>query len=343
MMKKYIRFCIGCLALGTLLFTFNSCTSNDDAPVTSNLTITQTLLTESNLSTLSQALELAGLSSQLNGTLFYTLLAPDNAAFTRFFNENGYTNGLSDFDTPDEVAILRQLLLYHVSEGSVRAENYLAVGAAFFNTLSVESPNGGQLSMFFNTINVNTITFNGGSSNDGASVTRSNIPASNGTIHVINEVMSLPTVNNLVVANIGLSSLVEALTRSDQPDFPGVLAGDTDSPFTVFAPSNDAFTDLINSNSDWNSVDDIPTDLLTSVLEHHVIPVNNIVSSTISNGQVSPATLEGDTLTFSVSGGVITIEDGSGNSGIEITVANIQAANGVIHVIRKVLIPDTTN
>jgi uncharacterized surface protein with fasciclin (FAS1) repeats len=339
-MKKYIRLFARYLAISILLLTVNSCNSDDDGPVTSDLTITQTLLIETELSTLLEALDLAGLAADLNGTLFYTLLAPDNAAFSRFFNANGFPNGLSDFDTPDEVALLRQILLYHVSEGSVRAENYLSVGAAFFNTLSVESPNGGRLSMFFNTLNSNDITFNGGSTNGGAIVTRGNIPASNGTIHIIDEVMPLPTVTSLTVANIGLTSLVAALTRSDQPDFAGILAGTTDSPFTVFAPTNDAFTDLINSNNDWNSLEDIPTELLTDVLQHHVIAANNIVSSEITNGLVSPATLEGDTLTFSVVGDIINIQDGAGNNGIQIAVANIQASNGVIHVISGVMLPD---
>ncbi|WP_340199236.1 fasciclin domain-containing protein [Ascidiimonas sp. W6] len=343
MMKKIVHFSLSCIAAFAIILTTNSCSSDDEGPVTSNLTITQTLLVESNLSTLSQAIELAGLSSDLNGTLFFTLLAPDDAAFSRFFNANGFPNGLSDFDTPDEVALLRQILLYHVSEGSVRAEGFLNVGAAFFNTLSVESPNGARLSMFFNTINSSDITLNGGESNGGAVVTRTNIPASNGTIHVVDEVIALPTITSLAVANIGLTSLVAALTRSDQPDFAGILAGTTDSPFTVFAPTNDAFTALINSNSEWNSLEDIPTELLTSVLQHHVIAGNNIVSSAISNGLVSPATLEGDTLTFSVVGDIITIEDGSGVDNIQIVVANIQTSNGVIHVIENVLIPDTTN
>ncbi|XLS28176.1 fasciclin domain-containing protein [Flavobacteriaceae bacterium M23B6Z8] len=343
MMKKIFRLSVGFLAAFTLITFSNSCSSDDDGPVTSNLTITQTVVNETNLSTLSQALELAGLSADLNGTLFFTLLAPDDDAFARFFNENGFTNGLSDFDTPDEVELLRNILLYHVSEGSVRAEGFLNVGAAFFNTLSLDSPNGARLSMFFNTIGTNDIILNGGEENNGATVTRNNLAASNGTIHIIDEVISLPTVTNLAVANIGLTSLVEALTRADQPDFAGILAGTTDSPFTVFAPSNDAFTTLINSNNEWNGLEDIPQELLTSVLQHHVIAGNNIASSNIQDGQVSPATLEGDPLTFTVSGNTITIEDGSGNGNIEILVANIQATNGIIHVVENVLIPNTEN
>lgn len=343
MMKKFFRLSVSCLAAFALITFTNSCSSDDDGVVTSNLTITQTVLADSDLSTLSQALELAGLSANLDGTLFFTLLAPDNDAFSRFFNENGFTNGLSDFDTPDEVELLRNVLLYHASEGSVRAEGFINVGAAFFNTLSLDSPNGARLSMFFNTVGTNDIILNGGADNNGAIVTQNNITASNGTIHKIDEVIALPTITNLAVANIGLTSLVQALTRSDQPDFASILAGTTDSPFTVFAPSNDAFTILINSNDDWNGLGDIPQGLLTSVLQHHVIAENNITSTNIQDGQVSPATLEGDALTFSVSGSTITIEDGSGNTDIEVLVANIQASNGIIHVIENVLIPNTDN
>ncbi|MDP5062152.1 MAG: fasciclin domain-containing protein, partial [Maribacter sp.] len=107
------------------------------------------------------------------------------------------------------------------------------------------------------------------------------------------------------------------------------------APFTVFAPTNEAFANLAA----------IPSgEVLTAVLNHHVIAGANIVSGDLSDGLVSPGTLEGDTLTFAIdSDGNVTITDGSGNSGIGIIAVDVQANNGVIHAVDTVMIPDTTN
>ncbi len=68
------------------------------------------------------------------------------------------------------------------------------------------------------------------------------------------------------------------------------------------------------------------------------------MSGDLSNGLTSPATLEGDTLTFTIDGdNNVTITDGSGNSEIGIIAVDVQANNGVIHAIDTVMIPNTSN
>src|SRR5690606_9510179 len=100
------------------------------------------------------------------------------------------------------------------------------------------------LSMFINTSS--GVLINGGLSNNGAAVVTADVVASNGVIHIVNGVIALPTVTNHAIANAEFSVLVQALTRSDQPDFAGILSGYANSPFTVFAPDNAAFLSLLD-------------------------------------------------------------------------------------------------
>ena len=98
----------------------------------------------------------------------------------------------------------------------------------------------------------------------------------------------------------------------------------------------------MNTNDAWNFLSDIDENLLSDVVSHHVLN-GNTRSSDITADQMAP-TLEGDEITFVSVAGTIEITDGSGNTGAVIEVTDIQASNGVIHVIsNNVLIPETTN
>ncbi|EIM77174.1 fasciclin repeat-containing protein [Nitritalea halalkaliphila LW7] len=88
-----------------------------------------------------------------------------------------------------------------------------------------------------------------------------------------------------------VSILVQALQAAD---LVGALQGP--GPFTVFAPTNAAFENLLASNPDWSSLSDIPTDLLTSVLTFHVVE-GRIAAATLSEGTMLE-TLNGEQLTI---------------------------------------------
>ncbi|SHJ84193.1 fasciclin domain-containing protein [Pseudozobellia thermophila] len=240
----------------------------------------------------------------------FTVLAPVNDAFTAFDNPNG-----NDLDA---------ILSNHVIAGASLAAADLSNGYA--NTAATNG-DGDNLSIY---INVDDgVQFNGQSS-----VAISDVVATNGIIHAVDAVIDLPTVVTFAVADSeNFSSLVGALTSEGQPDFVSVLSSTTDNaPFTVFAPINSAFA----------SLEEVPEgEALTAVLNHHVIAEANIVSGDLSDGLVSPATLEGDTLTFNEADGTFTITDGAGNMGTGIVKADVQAINGVIHAVDQVLIPST--
>lgn len=246
----------------------------------------------------------------------FTVFAPDNNAFTGFTNPN--SNDLN--------AILANHVIIGTSAVSTSLSNSYVNTAAEYET-------GAPLSMYINTDD--GVTLNGISS-----VTIADIVATNGIIHIVDTVIDLPTVVTFAVADPNFTTLVQALTElTPSVDFVSILSaqdGSGSSPFTVFAPTNAAFAALPSIPAE---VDLIP------ILQHHVLAGVNVRSSVLTDG-IMPTTLEGDAITINLPGtgdNIADITDGSGNTGIGIDAVDIQAINGVIHVIDGVLIPDTTN
>ena len=98
-----------------------------------------------------------------------------------------------------------------------------------------------------------------------------------------------------------------------------------EGPFTVFAPSDAAFTEA------GISLDDLDADTLANILTYHVVS-GKVMSTDLSNGMMATA-LNGGTLVFSISEGNVSV------NGANVILANVPVSNGVIHVINKVMIP----
>jgi transforming growth factor-beta-induced protein len=129
----------------------------------------------------------------------------------------------------------------------------------------------------------------------------------------------------LAQGNGNLSLLVSALSRF--PDLVSTLNGS--GSFTVFAPTNDAFTALLSAVGQ-TSLDDIPDDVLRDVLQYHVL-ATAVQSSQLTNGNV--ATVGGENITVSITSGVRL------NNTVNVVAANVLATNGVVHVVDAVLVP----
>ena len=182
----------------------------------------------------------------------------------------------------------------------------------------------------------------------GKNITLSDVTLKNGVVvmficnhcpfvvHVIDQVILVPNVVATAVANPNFSILVAALTdeRLAKADFANTLSGD--GPFTIFAPTNEAFTALLASNEEWNGLADIPAETLEAVLKYHVIVGDNINASEITDG-AKPTTFEGNTFVINTTDGVV-ITDVAGKES-NVILADVQASNGVIHAIDRVLIP----
>lgn len=322
---KTIKFkLIALLALVT--FVGISCDNDDDDDTQQPQTIAAIAKSNPNLSSLVAALERADLTTTLNSSGSYTVFAPTNTAFTAFLQANGYANL-----NAVPVAALKEILLNHVLSTKVKSSEIvtgyvktLAKGSASTtNTISMYLEKG------------TTVDINGGKTNGGAVVTTADIEASNGIIHIVDGVIGLPTIVNHAVANKNFTTLVSALTYNPSSGFAATLSGTANSPFTVFAPTNTAFSSFLTETG-FSGLSAIPANVLETTLKYHVVTGANVLSSSLTNGQVV-STFASQNFTVSLTGGA-KITDAS-NRVSNITATDVQCSNGIIHVIDKVLLP----
>lgn len=284
-------------------------------------TIAGLAMMTADLSSLAEALTITGLDTVLDDrNAEFTVFAPVNSAFDLFLTANGFAS-LSDVP----VDVLTQVILNHALTGTVLSSS---LSTSYTSTLATYGTSANNLSLYINT--ESGVTLNGIST-----VTTADINAANGVVHIVDSVIALPTVVTFAVADPTFGTLVSALTRPDQPDFVSVLStanGTSPAPFTVFAPTNTAFEDLLTELG-ISSLDDIDTATLTATLNTHVIAGANVREENLVDGTVSTL---GDDIVINATNATITDQNGRISN---IIVTNVQAANGVVHAIDKVLLP----
>lgn len=314
------------MSLLFLTFSVTSCDDDEVMVTPQEQTIAQLASSRAEFSTLVTALNKAGLTTTLNSSGNFTVFAPTNDAFNAFLSANGFAN-LDAVPIP----LLKEILLNHVisdelfsNELSTSYVKTLAKGAASTTN---------TLSMYMN-VSPTEVRLNGVST-----VTEANIDASNGVIHKVNTVIGLPTIVTHATANSNFSSLVAALTRSDQADqnFVGILSGTMSSPFTVFAPTNAAFSSLLTEFS-WANLNAVPETVLEKTLKYHVVTGSNILASDIPTTATNINTLLEQTFSVNATGGAKITDYNNRVSNIVAT--DVQCDNGVIHVIDKVIVPN---
>ena len=313
------------LSISLLFISMYSCSKDDNEPqMVIQKTIFEHVASSMNYSYLLYALQKTDLDDILNGEGNYTLYAPNNRAFIGFLMRRGY-------NTLDEVPIeaLKKLLLNHVMAGQIRYRDFKS---GYYPTAAGSDVNDRPLSIYINQVNMR-VTLNGSSR-----IVQGNINASNGVIHAVNAVIPIPSLVTFILADPNLYNLSLALTRDDlTEDFPTILNtenGRAPAPFTVFAPNNMAFVDLLNElEIDRLNLIDEPT--LNLTLNHHVLGETNALSSDLSDN-LTLSTLGGD-ITANVSDGV-SLTDGNARVS-KIIASDIQANNGVLHIIDKVILP----
>jgi uncharacterized surface protein with fasciclin (FAS1) repeats len=284
--------------------------------------IAQSVALDADLSLLNEAIRAAGLGGTLSGAGPFTLFAPTNAAVAAALTELGISKDALFADT----ALLTAVLTYHVLASEVRAANVPAEQA-------VTTVQGG---IFKPTAVVGGLAIVDGR-NRVANIIATDIVVSNGVIHKIDKVL-LPADMTIVQTAQSLpdfSILVEAVVAAGLVDDLSAAG-----PFTVFAPTNDAFAALLAELG--VSKEDLlaSTDLLTAVLTYHVVPGSVLASGVPAEQAVT--TLAGGIFKPTAVPGGLAIADGR-NRVANIVATDVFASNGVIHVIDKVLLPADKN
>ncbi len=264
---------------------------------------------DENFSTLVAALSAAGLVDTLAGEGTFTVFAPTNDAFAAL--PEGTVEALLE----DPQGQLTDILLYHVvGDTAAMAEDVV-------NLDSVTTLNGTPVSI--SVVDGNVML------NDTVMVTATDIAASNGIIHVIDSVLipavaASGTIADVVAGNEDFSTLLTAVQAAGLAE---TLAGE--GPFTVFAPTNEAFAALGDT---LNDVLADPEGALTNILLYHVIGSTALAEDVVGLDAVS--TLQGSDITIEVTDDGVLL-----NGNVLVTQTDIMTTNGVIHVINGVLLP----
>jgi transforming growth factor-beta-induced protein len=264
------------------------------------------------LSSLVAAVQRAGFADLLaDRSAHLTVFAPTNAAFADLLAALG-------LDSLEDVPIetLRAVLLDHVIDRKLKARQLAALDRRDENPAAV-----GGLPIDFDRQPAGV--------ND-AVVAIADVPAANGVVHVIDRVLldpdPRPTITELAVAAPDLSVLTRAVVRAGLAE---TLAGP--GPFTVFAPTNAAFSALL-AQLGLASIEDVPIDTLTAVLLDHVVAGELDAVDVLERAQADrrAQTLGGLRLNFST--------DPLGVNGAGIDGLDVEGRNGTVHVIDTVLL-----
>ena len=302
------KFLYTLLMLVPLLFTLSSCDDDDIKPEDKN--IVEIASEDAQFTTLVSALERTGLDATLTSLNNVTVFAPTNAAF----------NALGvDLGTISDEA-LTEILLYHVISARIPSTD-IADGQTYVSTAAATGPDANALSVLVENTGGN-VTINA-----SVNVVQTDIVGKNGIIHVVDAVIMPLDVVGHASANTNFSELVGALVAADG-DLVGALSAT--GPFTVFAPLNSAFEAISTV------VAGLTPEQLAQVLTYHVVAGSNVRSSALTDG-MEVTSLNGAVFTINL-GNEVTITDTQGNTAT-VVLTDVQATNGVIHVLDRVILP----
>jgi uncharacterized surface protein with fasciclin (FAS1) repeats len=284
--------------------------TSDDKP----LDIVGVAQADPQFSILVEAVVAAGLTATLQGTGPFTVFAPTNAAFAALLTELGVTKEALLANKP----LLTAVLTYHVVPAKVLAASVplgKAITSVQGGVFKIESNAGLKLTDGRNRV---------------ANITKTDVTASNGVIHVVDKVI-LPADKDVVATAQSLpdfSILVEAVVAAG---LVSTLKGT--GPFTVFAPTNAAFAALLAELGVSKAALLANTALLTKVLTYHVVS-GRVLKADVPVG-MAINTVQGESFTVNAA---LKISDRRGREA-GIVGTDVFASNGVIHVIDKVILP----
>lgn len=295
------------------IFVFSGCEKKEETPMATN-NIVKLAQTQPNLSSLVAALtKYPDLVTTLSGTGKFTVFAPTNDAFTALLGAIGQTS-INDIPEP----VLKSLLQYHVvTSGAVLSTQLTAGNVATANMENIAVTTSGGIRL-----------------NGSAKVLTADVMATNGVVHIIDQVLVPPSISRFVKTvvapayfNKNFTTLIAAVTAASPSILETLL---NSSKKTLFAPNNDAFTAAgITTLPDRATLD--------AVLTYHVISSQVMANELPSN--TAPSNTAITTL-----GGVLYLSN-RGSNGVfingrtRVIATDIKADNGVVHVIDRTLLP----
>ena len=279
--------------------------------LTAQTTVVDVVVNSEDHTLLEAAVLEADLAGALSGEGPFTVFAPTDAAFTTLIEALEIT-------TDDLLALpnLADILLYHVVQASA-ASSSLSDGQMVTTMLGSDV----TISIMDGTVMVNDAT-----------VTVADIEADNGIVHVIDAVLLPPTPETNTVVDVIVNSEDHTLLEAAVGAAGLVDALNAEGPFTVFAPTDAAITALVEA-LEITAEDLLALDGLGDILLYHVVNATAL-STDLEDGQVV-TTLLGEDVTISIMDGTVMVNEAT------VTVADISADNGVVHVIDAVLLPPT--
>jgi uncharacterized surface protein with fasciclin (FAS1) repeats len=268
--------------------------------------IVETAVQAGSFNTLAAALQAAGLVEALQGTGPFTVFAPTDEAFGKLPKET-----IESLLKPENKKQLVGILTYHVVNGEVPAKKVLGLtGATTLNGQRIDIRVDG------NDVSV-----------DGAKVLKTDIACSNGIIHVIDNVI-LPSSDNIPTTASKAGKFSTLLAAAKAAGLVDALSAE--GPLTVFAPTDEAFSKLPAGTVE-SLLKPENRDKLAAILKYHV--VSGRIYSDDAVAAKSAKTLQGQAIKIAVENGKAMINNAN------LLKTDIDASNGVIHVIDAVLLP----
>jgi len=266
--------------------------------------IVETAMAAGEFKTLGAALEAAHLVGALEGEGPFTVFAPTDAAFAAL--PEGTLEALLQ---PENRGTLTTILTYHVVPGRVAAADVLELENA-------QALNGQRIG----------IATSEGVQVAGVNVIKTDILCSNGIIHVVDAVM-MPSTKNVVQTAVEAGSFKTLAAALKAAGLVDVLQGD--GPFTVLAPTDEAFAALPEGTLE-SLLQPENKDQLIGILKYHVLS-GRTYADQLDNG--SAKTLQGSSIAIRLKDGKVSLNDA------HVVQADLETTNGVIHVIDRVLLP----
>lgn len=268
--------------------------------------IVDTAVGAGSFNTLVAAVKAAGLVDTLKGEGPFTVFAPTDEAFAKL--PKGTVETLLKPENKDK---LISILTYHVVPGKVMAADVVKLSGA--KTVQGEqidiSTKGGKVMV------------------DGANVIKTDIGTSNGVIHVIDSVI-LPADKDIVDTAVGAGSFKTLVAAVKAAGLVETLKGK--GPFTVFAPTDEAFAKLPAGTVE-SLLKPENKDKLISILTYHVVPGKVLASDVVKISEAK--TVNGKKAAIKVSDAGVMVD------GAKVIATDIETTNGVIHVIDSVILP----